>query len=178
MPAQIILNQWKRDRTISYSEQIRRMFTLWEGHYLLLPAFVYRKQPTIRQGMRAVFENHLIFSHRFAKNLKQCWAANSKRLSWMPVDEKTPAEKQPITALDRQGTHQQRPESPTVSPTGMQINTRYMNSTKGTSSMKNAPMWLMLVEKDRRHKRGSWFGGQMHAGLGGTLSLRNQIWQS
>ena len=108
MPAQIILNRWKRNRTISYSEQIRRMFTLWEGHYLLLPAFVYRKQPTIRQGMRAVFENHLIFSHRFAKNLKQCWAANSKRLSWMPVDEKTPAEKQPITALDRQGTHQQR----------------------------------------------------------------------
>ena len=79
MPAQIILNQWKRDRTISYSEQIRRMFTLLEGHYLLLPAFVYRKQPAISKEMRAVFESHLIFSHRFAKNLKQC-ATNSKRL--------------------------------------------------------------------------------------------------
>ena len=35
--------------------------------------------------------------------------------------------------LDRQGTQQQRPESPTVTPPGVWVNTRYINSTKGTS---------------------------------------------
>ena len=37
-------------------------------------------------------------------------------------------------AVDRQGTQQQRPESPTVTPPGMQVNARYINSTKGASS--------------------------------------------
>ena len=44
-----------------------------------------------------------------------------------------------ITALDRQGTQPQRPESPTVTPPGVRVNTRYINSTKGTSSKKEAP---------------------------------------
>ena len=33
-----------------------------------------------------------------------------------------------IIALDRQETHQQRPESPTVTPPCMRVNTRYINS--------------------------------------------------
>ena len=37
-----------------------------------------------------------------------------------------------IIALDRQGTQQQRPESSTVTPPGVRVNTRYINSTKGT----------------------------------------------
>ena len=44
-----------------------------------------------------------------------------------------------ITALDRQGTQQQRPESPTVTPPGVRVNTRYINFTKGTSSTRDAP---------------------------------------
>ena len=43
-----------------------------------------------------------------------------------------------IIALDRQGT-QQRPDSPRGTPPGMQVNTGYMKSTKGTSSKKDAP---------------------------------------
>ena len=39
-----------------------------------------------------------------------------------------------VTALNRQGTQQQRPESPTVAPFGMRINTEYINSTTGTPS--------------------------------------------
>ena len=42
-----------------------------------------------------------------------------------------------IIALDRQGTQQQRPASPTVTTSGMRVNTRYINSTKGTSSKKD-----------------------------------------
>ena len=42
-------------------------------------------------------------------------------------------------ALDRQGTQKQKPESPTVSPPGVRVNTRYINSTKGTSLKKDAP---------------------------------------
>ena len=38
-----------------------------------------------------------------------------------------------IIALDRQGTQQQRPKSPMVTPPGMRVNTRYINSAKGTS---------------------------------------------
>ena len=34
-------------------------------------------------------------------------------------------------ALNRQGTQQQRPESPTVTPPGVRVTTRYINSTKG-----------------------------------------------
>ena len=34
------------------------------------------------------------------------------------------------------GTQHQRPESPTVTPPGMQVNTRYINTTKGTSQVK------------------------------------------
>ena len=35
-----------------------------------------------------------------------------------------------MIALDRQGTQQQRPESPAVTPPGMRVNTRYVNSIK------------------------------------------------
>ena len=53
-----------------------------------------------------------------------------------------------IIAFDRQGTQQQRPESPMVTPTGMRVNTRYANSTKGTSS-KRTPWaclkWMLLA---------------------------------
>ena len=42
-----------------------------------------------------------------------------------------------ITALDRQGTQQQRPESPTVTPPGVRVNIRYIGSTKGTSLKKD-----------------------------------------
>ena len=34
--------------------------------------------------------------------------------------------------LNRQGTQQQRPDSPTVTPHGMHVNAGYMNSTQGT----------------------------------------------
>ena len=44
-----------------------------------------------------------------------------------------------ITALNRQETQQRRPESLTVTPPGMRVNTTYINSTKGTSSKKDAP---------------------------------------
>ena len=46
-----------------------------------------------------------------------------------------------IKALDRQGTQQQRSESPTVTQPGVRVKTRHINSTKGTSSKKkkNAP---------------------------------------
>ena len=44
-----------------------------------------------------------------------------------------------IIALDRQGTQQQRRESPTVTPPGVYVNTKCINSTKGTSSRKDAP---------------------------------------
>ena len=37
-------------------------------------------------------------------------------------------------ALDRQGTQQQRPEAPTVTPPGVRVNARYTNSTNGISS--------------------------------------------
>ena len=39
-----------------------------------------------------------------------------------------------IIALNRQGTQQERPESPTVTPYRMWVNTRYINSRKETSS--------------------------------------------
>ena len=39
-----------------------------------------------------------------------------------------------IIALDRQGTQQQRPGSRMVTPPSMQVNTMYMNSTKGTGN--------------------------------------------
>ena len=39
-----------------------------------------------------------------------------------------------LTALNRQGTQQQRPESLTVTPPGMRMNTGYINPTKSTPS--------------------------------------------
>ena len=39
-----------------------------------------------------------------------------------------------IKAFDRQRTQQQRPESPTVTPPGMRVNIRCINSTKSTFS--------------------------------------------
>ena len=48
-----------------------------------------------------------------------------------------------LIALHRQGTRQQRPQWPTVTPPGMRVNTEYINSTKGKSSEKDGPsgMW-------------------------------------
>ena len=44
-----------------------------------------------------------------------------------------------MIALDRQGTRQQRPESPAVTQLGMRVNTWYINSTKGRSPKTDAP---------------------------------------
>ena len=38
-----------------------------------------------------------------------------------------------LIALSRQGTQQKRPQSPTVTPPGMRVNTGHINSTKSTS---------------------------------------------
>ena len=38
-----------------------------------------------------------------------------------------------IIVLNRQGTHQQKPEYPMVTPPGRRVNVRYISSTKGTS---------------------------------------------
>ena len=62
-----------------------------------------------------------------------------------------------IIALDRQGTQQQRPESPTSSPSGVRVNMNYTNSTKGTSSKKEGNMGLYV------HRN--------HSGLLGTGKL-------
>ena len=43
-------------------------------------------------------------------------------------------EQRGVIALNRQGTQQKRPESPSVTPPGMGANTGHVNSTKGTSS--------------------------------------------
>ena len=45
-----------------------------------------------------------------------------------------------IIALNRHGTQQQRPESPMVTPPGMRVNTRYINSKKGASSKRMPPV--------------------------------------
>ena len=57
-----------------------------------------------------------------------------------------------IIALDRQRTQRQRPESPTVSAPGVRVNTRYINSTEGTSSKKDAPsgMYILYFRHIRR----------------------------
>ena len=59
-----------------------------------------------------------------------------------------------MIALDRQGTQQQRPESPRVTPPGVRVNTWYVNSTKGTCSQKDAPsgMHTLHFRHTRRHR--------------------------
>ena len=57
-----------------------------------------------------------------------------------------------IIALDRQGTQRQRPESPTATPPGMRVNTRYINPTKGTSSKKDAPSGMYTL-----HFKHTWW---------------------
>ena len=59
-----------------------------------------------------------------------------------------------LIALDRQGTQQQRFESTTITPPGVRVNTRYINSTKGTSSKKDAPsgMYTLHFRPTRRQR--------------------------
>ena len=66
-PALITLNRWNRDQTISYSVRMHPMFTLPDGS----PSIYSPKATTLRQEIRAVCENQLISSHRFAQHLKQ-----------------------------------------------------------------------------------------------------------
>ena len=54
-----------------------------------------------------------------------------------------------LTALDRQRTQQQRPKSSVATPPGMQVNTRYMNSTKGTSPKYEDGQFTGVVCKNR-----------------------------
>ena len=58
-------------------------------------------------------------------------------------------------ALDRQGTQQQRRESPIVTPPGVRVNTRYVISTEGTASKKDAPCGISTLHfrHTRRHRR-------------------------
>ena len=63
-----------------------------------------------------------------------------------------------IIALHRQGTQQQRPESPTVTPPGVRVNIRYKNSTKGTSSKKDAPSGISTFHfRHTRKETHLWF---------------------
>ena len=78
--------------------------------------------------------------HQFADNVKKFSASKSltsceQHHNYIHSVNK-PRE---LLALDRQGTRQQRPESPMVTPPGVRVNTR--NITKGTSS-KDVPLWL------------------------------------
>ena len=63
---------------------------------------------------------------------------------FFPAGKKDIRERE-IIALDRQGTQQQKPEPPTVTSPGMRVNTRYINSTKGTSSKKDAPIDILTL---------------------------------
>ena len=65
------------------------MFTLPDGS----PSIYSPKATTLRQEIRAVCENQLISSRRFAEHLKQCYTESSERLLWTPADEKRWAEK-------------------------------------------------------------------------------------
>ena len=51
-------------------------------------------------------------------------------------------------ALNRPGTEQQRPESPTVKPPGIRVNTEYTNSNKGTSPN----MWFIVTLLISNHR--------------------------
>ena len=59
-----------------------------------------------------------------------------------------------IIVLNRRGTPHQRPESPMVTSPGMRVNTRYINSTKGTSSKKDASsgVYTLRFRHARRHR--------------------------
>ena len=59
-----------------------------------------------------------------------------------------------IIALDRQGTLQERPESPAITPPGERVNTRYINSANGTSSKKDASggTHTLHFRHTRRHR--------------------------
>ena len=56
-----------------------------------------------------------------------------------------------LTELYRQGTQQQRPESPTITPSGMRVNTGYKNSTEGTSSKTKTKTCLPLLSYPPLH---------------------------
>ena len=77
-----------------------------------------------------IHHSGLNYDHRVS-GLESLWPAAVLRLSALLQETKE------IIALDRQGTQQQRPESPTVTPPGVRVNTRYKNSTKGTCSKQN-----------------------------------------
>ena len=77
-----------------------------------------------------IHHSGLNYDHRVS-GLESLWPAAVLRLSALLQETKE------IIALDRQGTQQQGPESPTVTPPGVRVNTRYKNSTKGTCSKQN-----------------------------------------
>ena len=85
-----------------------------------------------------IHHSGLNYDHRVS-GLESLWPAAVLRLSALLQETKE------IIALDRQGTQQQGPESPTVTPPGVRVNTRYKNSTKGTCSKQNkkkeCPQW-------------------------------------
>ena len=49
---------------------------------------------------------------------------------------------QQTKGVSRHGTQQQRPESPTVTPPSMRVNTGYINSTNGTGKKEDAIHFL------------------------------------
>ena len=55
--------------------------------------------------------------------------------------------------------HNNRPESPTVTPPGMRVKTKYINSTKGTPSKKERKHWALRPQKPLRLIRDGEVGG-------------------
>ena len=94
MPALITLNRWNRGGTISYSEQMRPMFTLRDGS----PGVCLPKATALRQETRAACVNQLISSHRLREHLEQCCTQNSERLLGTPIDEKKTGRERSKTA--------------------------------------------------------------------------------
>ena len=79
-------------------------------------------------------EEHLISTfvlhYFFPRHEEQVWQVKKITVFRIPKQREII-----LIALDRQGTQQQRPEWPTVPLLGMQVKTRYINSTTGTSSI-------------------------------------------
>ena len=72
-----------------------------------------------------------------------------------------------LITLMRQGTQRQRPESPTVTPPGIRVNTGYINSTKGTSS---DLLHFLKMFIQTKHLKGGKQNTEMNASLTYKLS--------
>ena len=141
----------------SQQHSIKQQYSVQSTARCSVNSKVFSQQHSVQPTAQCSVSSKVFSQQHSVQPTAQC-SVNSKVFSQQQCVQSTTRctinKQREIIALDRKGTQQQRDKSPTATPPGVRVNTRYINFTKGTTSTKDAPngMYTLHFRHTRRHR--------------------------